>query len=123
MQLLESGEMYLETIFVLSQKQDVVRSIDIANYTGYSKPSVSRAVNLLKDNGYISIDDDGYITLQNSGLEVAKTIYERHTLLTKMLCGIGVSEETASADACKMEHVISDETFEKIKEHLNKFIL
>lgn len=122
MQLLESGEMYLETIFVLSQKQDVVRSIDIANYTGYSKPSVSRAVNLLKDNGYISINDDGYITLENSGLEVAKTIYERHTLLTKMLCGIGVSEETASADACKMEHVISDETFERIKEHLNKFI-
>ncbi|MBQ3602532.1 MAG: metal-dependent transcriptional regulator [Clostridia bacterium] len=122
MQLLESGEMYLETIFVLSQKQDVVRSIDIANYTGYSKPSVSRAVNLLKDNGYISINDDGYITLENSGLEVAKTIYERHTLLTKMLCGIGVSKETASADACKMEHVISDETFERIKEHLNKFI-
>lgn len=122
MQLLESGEMYLETIFVLSQKQNAVRSIDIANYTGYSKPSVSRAVNLLKDNGYISIDDDGYITLQNSGLDVAKTIYERHTLLTKMLCNIGVSEETASADACKMEHVISDETFEKIKEHLNKFI-
>ncbi len=122
MQLLESGEMYLETIFVLSQKQDVVRSIDIANYTGYSKPSVSRAVNLLKDNGYISINADGYITLENSGLEVAKTIYERHTLLTKMLCGIGVSEETASADACKMEHVISDETFERIKEHLNKFI-
>ncbi len=122
MQLLESGEMYLETIFVLSQKQDVVRSIDIANYTGYSKPSVSRAVNLLKDNGYISINDDGYITLENSGLEVAKTIYERHTLLTKMLCGIGVGEETASADACKMEHVISDETFERIKEHLNKFI-
>lgn len=122
MQLLESGEMYLETIFVLSQKQDVVRSIDIANYTGYSKPSVSRAVNLLKDNGYISINVDGYITLENSGLEVAKTIYERHTLLTKMLCGIGVSEETASADACKMEHVISDETFERIKEHLNKFI-
>ena len=122
MQLLESGEMYLETIFVLSRKQNVVRSIDIANYTGYSKPSVSRAVNLLKDNGYISINDDGYITLENSGLEVAKTIYERHTLLTKMLCGIGVSEETASADACKMEHVISDETFERIKEHLNKFI-
>lgn len=119
MQLLESGEMYLETIFVLSQQQNTVRSIDVANYTGYSKPSVSRAVNLLKDNGYISINDDGHIKLEKSGLEVAQNIYERHTLLTKMLCALGVSEETASADACKMEHVISEETFEKIKLHYN----
>ena len=121
MQLLESGEMYLETIYVLSQKQDTVRSIDIVNYTGYSKPSVSRAVNLLKDNGYININDEGYITLEDTGLDVAKTIYERHTLLTKMLCAIGVNKETASADACKMEHVISDETFERIKEHMNMY--
>ena len=120
MQLLESGEMYLETIFVLSKTQNYVRSIDIANYTGYSKPSVSRAVNLLKDNGYISIDSDGHIKLERSGLEVASIIYERHTLLTKLLCKLGVSAETAAADACKIEHVISNETFEKIKEYIDK---
>ena len=94
-----------------------VRSIDVANYTGYSKPSVSRAVNLLKDNGYISINDDGHISLEKPGLDVAQNIYERHTILTRMLCTIGVSEETAAADACKMEHVISKETFDKIKEY------
>ena len=120
MQLLESGEMYLETIFILSKTHNYVRSVDIANYTGYSKPSVSRAVNLLKDNGYISIDDDGHISLEKSGADVASRIYERHTLLTNMLCKIGVNRETASADACKMEHVISDETFEKLKEFLDK---
>ena len=96
-----------------------VRSIDVANYTGYSKPSVSRAVNLLKDNGYININDEGHITLEKSGLAVAANIYERHTILTKMLCKIGVSEDVASADACKMEHVISEETFEKIKDFFN----
>ena len=117
MQLLESGEMYLETIYILSQKMNFVRSIDVANYTGYSKPSVSRAVNLLKDNGYISIDDDGHIKLTETGLDVATNMYERHTILTRMLCTIGVSDETASADACKMEHVISEETFERIKEY------
>lgn len=118
MQLLESGEMYLETIYVLSKSQNYVRSIDIANYTGYSKPSISRAVNLLKDNGYIKIDDDGHITLKKSGLDVATRIFERHTLITKLLCNIGVSDETASADACKIEHVISNETFDKLKEYL-----
>lgn len=120
MQLLESGEMYLETIYILSQQQNYVRSIDVANFTGYSKPSVSRAVNLLKDNGYISIDDDGHIILEKAGYEVATNIYERHTILTKLLCRLGVSEETAAADACKVEHVISEETFIKIKEHLEK---
>ncbi len=120
MQLFESGEMYLETIFVLSKTLNYVRSVDIANYTGYSKPSVSRAVNLLKDNGYISIDSDGHIKLEESGLSVASGIYERHTILTKLLCKMGVSDETASADACKMEHVISMETFEKIKEFIEK---
>ena len=120
MQLLESGEMYLETIFVLSQNQNFVRSVDIANYTGYSKPSVSRAVNLLKDNGYISIDTDGHITLEESGYAVASAIFERHTILTKLLCKMGVSDETASADACKMEHVISKETFERIKEFIDR---
>lgn len=120
MQLLESGEMYLETIYILSKKMNYVRSIDVANYTGYSKPSVSRAVNLLKDNGYININDEGHITLEKSGLAVAANIYERHTILTKMLCKIGVNEDVASADACKMEHVISEETFNKIKEYFNK---
>lgn len=120
MQLFESGEMYLETIYVLSKKQNFVRSVDVANYTGYSKPSVSRAVNLLKDNGYISIDTDGHIKLEQSGLDVASRIYERHTLLTTLLCKMGVNAETASADACKMEHVISDETFKKIKEFVDK---
>ncbi len=120
MQLLESGEMYLETIYVLSKKQNYVRSIDVANYTGYSKPSVSRAVNLLKDNGYISIGSDGHITLLQSGLEVAQEIYERHTVLTNLLCLIGVDSETAAADACKMEHVISTETFNRIKEYIEK---
>lgn len=118
MQLLESGEMYLETIFVLSKTQNYVRSVDVANYTGYSKPSVSRAVNLLKDNGYISIDADGHIKLEASGAEVASRIYERHTTLTNLLCKMGVNPETASADACKMEHVISNETFDRIKEFI-----
>ena len=120
MQLLESGEMYLETIYILSKKQSFVRSVDIANHTGYSKPSVSRAVNLLKDNGYISINSDGHIKLEESGLAVASGIYERHTILTNLLCKMGVSVETASADACKMEHVISKETFEHIKEFIDK---
>ncbi len=119
MQLLESGEMYLETIYILLQQQEYVRSIDVANYTGYSKPSVSRAVNLLKDNGYISIDGDGHIKLLECGMDVATRIYERHTLLTKLLCGLGVNEKAAAADACKIEHVISNETFEKIKAHFN----
>ncbi len=118
MQLLESGEMYLETIYVLSKRLEFVRSIDVANHTGYSKPSVSRAVNLLKDNGYIKIDDDGHITLEESGLNVAAGMYERHTILTKLLCSFGVNEETAAADACKVEHVISEETFDRIKEYL-----
>ncbi len=119
MQLLESGEMYLETIYLLSKKQNYVRSVDVANYTGYSKPSVSRAVKILKENGYITIDTDGHIRLEQSGLEVASGIYERHTLLTTLLCKMGVSSETASADACKMEHVISDETFNRMKEFLD----
>ena len=120
MKLLESGEMYLETIYILSKKQNFVRSIDVANYTGYSKPSVSRAVNLLKDNGYITIDSDGHLKLTESGLNVADNIFERHTVLTRLLCSFGVSDETAAADACKMEHVISNETFNKMKEFIEK---
>ena len=120
MALQESGEMYLETILVLSQKNGNVRSIDISEHMGYSKPSVSRAVGLLKSGGYITIEPDGHIHLTPSGRAMAEKILSRHTLLTQMLVELGVSQETASADACKMEHVISDETFEAIKKYLQK---
>ena len=121
MQLLESGEMYLETILILSEQQSCVRSVDVANYTGYSKPSVSRAVNLLKDNGYIAIDDFGYITLKESGRAVAARIYQRHRLLTEFLMLLGVNAETAEEDACKIEHDISDESFARICEHVEHY--
>ena len=116
--LLESGEMYLETILVLQKKMSAVRSIDISEEMNYSKPSVSRAVKLLKTNGYINVDASGYITFTDKGKKVAETIYERHLVLTKCLIYLGVSEETAEKDACKIEHDISDETFEAIKKHL-----
>ena len=119
MRLQESGEMYLESIYVLSRKGGNVRSIDISEYMGYSKPSVSRAVSLLKNGGYIVMDKDNFICLTPSGLEIAEKIYERHTVLTAMLVRMGVSEETASEDACRMEHAISDETFEAIKAHIS----
>lgn len=117
MHLQESGEMYLETIYVLTRERDCVRSVDVCEYMGYSKPSVSRAVGLLKQGGYITVDDEGHLSLTDIGLDVAKKMYERHTLLTDFLIRIGVSEETASEDACKMEHHISDETFEALKRH------
>lgn len=117
MRLQESGEMYLESIYVLSKKLRDVRSIDISEYMGYSKPSVSRAVNLLKNGGYIRMDEENYITLTDSGLEIAKKIYDRHTVLTALLVRLGVPEETASQDACKMEHAISDESFEAIRRY------
>ena len=120
MPIQESGEMYLETIHVLSQKGGHVRSVDISEHMGYSKPSVSRAVGLLKSGGYIAVDPDGYITLTDSGTAVAQKIYERHTLLAKLLCSLGVSPETAAEDACKLEHAISDESFRAIKEHVQK---
>ena len=120
MALQESGEMYLESILVLSEKLSAVRSVDISEYMGYSKPSVSRAVGLLKSGNYIVIDDDGYITLTQSGRETAQKILNRHTLLTKMLVSMGVSQEVAAADACKMEHLISDETFSAIARAYNK---
>lgn len=120
MQLQESGQMYLETILILSKKSNSVRSIDISEYMSFSKPSVSRAVNLLKDGGYILISKEGYITLTASGREIAEKIYERHTILTKCLIALGVSEETAAEDACKIEHDISDETFSAIKSHVIK---
>ncbi len=120
MQLQESGQMYLETILILSKKSNSVRSIDISEYMSFSKPSVSRAVNLLKDGGYILISKEGYITLTALGREIAEKIYERHTILTKCLIALGVSEETAAEDACKIEHDISDETFSAIKRHVIK---
>lgn len=116
----ESGEMYLETIHVLLQKNGAVRSVDISEHMGYSKPSISRAVGLLKNGGYIQVDKDGYITLTESGIAVAEKIYERHTVLSRFLRVLGVSEETAAEDACRLEHAISDESFYAIKQHINR---
>ena len=121
MSLYESGQMYLETIYVLSKEKRFVRSIDVGEYMGYSKPSVSRAVSTLKKEGYITVEDDGSLKLTDKGLEVAETMYERHTILTTILMQLGVDEETASEDACRMEHVISDKTFAAIKAHLEKY--
>ncbi len=118
MHLQESAEMYLETIYILSQKSNSVRSIDIAEHMGYSKPSVSRAVGLLKNGGYLEMADDGLLTLTSKGKTTAKKIFERHTVLSKFLISIGVTEDTAASDACKIEHVISDETLRAIKNYL-----
>ena len=115
MNLQESGEMYLETIYNLTRESRNVRSIDVAESMGFSKPSISRAIGLLKNGGYITVSEDGFITLTDVGIESAKKIYERHKILTSYLISLGVSEEVASADACKIEHVISDESFEAIK--------
>ena len=115
MRLQESGEMYLEAIYVLFKKTGHVRSIDISEYLGYSKPSVSRAVGLLKAGEYITVDPDGSIMLTERGQQIAEKIYERHTVLSELLVRMGVSRETAAADACKLEHAISDESFEAIK--------
>lgn len=117
MHLQESGEMYLESIYVLYKQRGAVRSLDVAEYMGFSKPSVSRAVGLLKNGGYLLMDRDGFLTLTEAGQGVAEKIYERHTMLTAFLVRLGVDEETASEDACKMEHVISDRSFEAIKRH------
>ena len=121
MSIQESGEMYLETIFVLSQKGNPVRSIDISEHMGYSKPSVSRAMGILRSGGYILVDKEGHITLTESGDRVARKIYERHTILSKMLRQLGVDEKTAADDACKMEHAISDASFEAIKKHMQQY--
>lgn len=114
----ESGEMYLESIYVLCHEKQAVRSIDVAEHMNYSKPSVSRAVGLLKKDGYITVDKDGYIALTELGKEKGKGIFERHTVLTKMLISLGIDAETASEDACRMEHVISEKTFHAMKKHL-----
>jgi len=118
MKIHESAEMYLETILILSREMGAVRSIDICERMGFSKPSVSRAIGLLKSGGYVTVSAEGHVTLTETGLEVAGKIYERHNILTRFLVGLGVSEEVASADACKIEHVISDETLGAIKKHL-----
>lgn len=118
MRLQESGEMYLETIFILSGQKPMVRSIDVGDYMGYSKPSVSRAIGLLKAGGFVTMEEDGALHLTDSGYEIASKIYERHTILTQMLIRLGVNPKTAADDACKMEHDISDESFDAIKRHV-----
>ena len=117
----ESKEMYLETILVLSQKKQTVRSVDIGEYMGYSKPSVSRAMGLLKDDGYIEEDYRDGIILTEKGKEIAANVYDRHITLTKMFESLGVDSETAADDACKIEHVISDTTFSAIKNHFEEY--
>ena len=119
--LQESGEMYLETILVLSKTHQHVRSIDVAEYMEFSKPSVSRAVGKLKSDNYIEVDENGYLTLTDSGMAIASKIYERHEVLSSMLMALGVSEKAAVEDACKMEHDISDESFAAIKKHYEKY--
>ncbi len=120
MNLQESGQMYLETILILTQKRSHVRSIDVCEEMGFSKPSVSRAIGLLKKGGYVNVDDDGYLSLTDSGRETAQKIYQRHKILTEFLTSIGVDPEVASADACKIEHHISDESLEAIKKTIQK---
>ena len=118
MSIHESAEMYLETIYSLSQTHTSVRSIDVAEALNYSRPSVSRAVGLLKGDGYLVVDQDGFLTLTDAGKEIAQKIYERHTVLTAALVALGVDKDTAAEDACKIEHDISDQTFRAIKAHL-----
>lgn len=118
MKIHESAENYLETILMIKNKKGAVRSIDIANELGFSKPSVSVAMKNLRENGYIDVDKNGYITLLEKGKAIAQTIYERHTTLSKWLISLGVDSETATEDACKIEHVISAESFEAIKKLL-----
>ena len=121
MAMLESGEMYLETIYILSQKTPVVRAIDVGEYMGFSKPSVSRAVGLLKKDGYIVTDEAGSLKLTEAGEEKARSIYDRHTVLTKLFVRLGVDEETAATDACRIEHYMSDRTFDAIKAHMARY--
>ncbi len=117
----ESAEMYLETVYVLSRKSDTVRKIDISKYMGYAKPSVTRAVGLLEERGMITVDESGNILLTAKGKKEAQQIYERHTVLTKMFIALGVDEETATEDACRIEHYISDKTFNAIKKHMEEY--
>ena len=117
MSIYESGQMYLETIYILSQKKSHVRAIDVGEQMGYSKPSVSRALSILKRDDYVSVDDTGGISLTAKGMEVAKTMYTRHTVLSQLLMRLGVDEKTATEDACKIEHVISEKSFAAIQKY------
>lgn len=119
MKLQESGEMYLETILILSNKSPHVRSLDVAEYMGFSKPSVSRAVGLLKKGGFLTVSTEGFLQLTDDGLSVAKKIYERHVIISDFLEHIGVDKETAVDDACKIEHDISEKSFEALKKHFS----
>lgn len=119
MKIQESAENYLETILMLKEEKGAVRSIDIARKMDFSKPSISRAMSLLRENGYITMDREGLIDLTDAGMEIASRIYERHRFLSKWLMALGVSPETAAEDACRIEHDVSDETFQKIKEHID----
>lgn len=121
MAIQESGEMYLETILVLSKKHPTVRAIDVSEEMGFSKPSVSRALGILKNDGYVISDANGYLTLTESGREIAEKIYERHTLITQFLINLGVDPAVAAEDACKMEHHISDQSFEALKCHAKMY--
>lgn len=121
MSLKESGEMYLESIYILYKYKSSVRSIDVAEYMNFSRASVSRGIGLLKKQDFILTDKDGYITLTEKGLKTAEKIYERHTVISKMLMAMGIDEKTATEDACRIEHVISDKTFEAMKQHANKY--
>ena len=121
MALQESGEMYLESILILSRTKNFVRAVDVSEHMGYSKPSVSRAMGLLKSGNYITVDAEGHIQLTDSGRAIAEEILSRHRVITELLIRLGVDQEVASADACKMEHVISDETFQAIKNHMIKY--
>lgn len=121
MTIQESGEMYLETIYILSQRSANVRSIDVGAYMGYSKPSVSRAIGLLKKDGFVSVDEQGFLSLTEAGLKRALIIYERHRILRQLFMNIGVDEETATKDACRIEHYISEKTFEALKKHMAKY--
>ena len=121
MSLKESGEMYLETIYILCKSKSSVRSIDVAEYMNFSRASVSRGIGLLKKQDFILMDRDGYITLTEKGNKTAEKIYERHTVISKMLTALGIDEKTATEDACRIEHVISDKTFDAMKQHAEKY--
>ena len=121
MKIQESAENYLETIYILHKKTGSVRSIDVVNHLGFSKPSVSNAMKQFRENGYVTVDDGGFITLTDLGLEVAEKMYRRHELLTKVLISLGVSEDTAKEDACRIEHYLSDESFESIEKHVAQY--
>lgn len=120
MVLQESGENYLETILILGQRLDRVRSVDVANELGFSKPSISRAMSLLRQNGYVTVDGAGGLHLTDQGMEIAARIYERHQVLSQALTILGVDADTAVQDACRIEHIISQESFDRIKEHINR---